>query len=318
MSNKDQGAQNAEESEMEMDKNLGNFIQKSFLDLEKIDDFMYRSKNLWKGKVARAAYGGQVVGQALIAASECIPPDCHMHSMHSYFLRPGDTTRPILYLVDVTREGRTYCSTSVKAIQANIPIFTMQASFKREEEFHSDYQTSMPDVPMPDELSSPVDILEKLREQEIIDPNFYNYRKEWLEEITMMIKFVKEEQIAVSTSQRQTLWIKVKGHLPDGLHPNTHKCCLAYMSDMYLLRTAMMPLTWLHKTRVFATSLDHTMWFHAPLRVDEWLLYDIVIDKLSDGRALVLGRVWDMRGTLVCTIAQEGVLRLPNNIKPKL
>ncbi|GFR63156.1 acyl-coenzyme A thioesterase 8 [Elysia marginata] len=315
-------------SEAAADKELGNFIEKSFLDLEKIDDFLYRSKSLWKHKTARGVYGGQVIGQALVAASECIPSECHMHSMHSYFLRPGNVARPILYHVDVTRAGRTYCSTAVKAVQANQAIFTMQASFKREEENHSNYQISMPkglrrillELVVHCEPASDSQLMVKSCScwKELIGPLSYKYRKEQLREIPIIVKYVKEEQIVYRTSQRQTVWLKVKGHLPDNLHPNIHKCCLAYMSDMYLMSTASMPLRWLQGTRVFVTSVDHSMWFHAPARADEWMLFDVQIDNIGDGRTLVIGHVWDLKGTLVTTIAQEGVLRLGSEIQSKL
>lgn len=306
------------QEEMETDEDLGNFIEKTFLDLEKIDDFLYRSKSLWQGKNARGVFGGLVIGQALVAASECLPPDFHMHSMHSYFLRPGSKDRPILYRVDVTREGRTYCSTAVKAIQANKAIFTMQASFKREEENHSNYQIPMPKVPFPEELSSPEESLKKLRDQDLISPLRYNYRKEQLSAIPIQVKYIKEEQVVYRTTQRQTVWLKVKGHLPDDLHSNIHKCCLGYMSDMYLLSTASVPLRWLHKVDTFAASVDHAMWFHAPFRADEWMLFDVQIDSIGDGRTLLVGRVWDLKGSLVSTVTQEGVLRLQPGKKPKL
>ncbi|KAK3760928.1 hypothetical protein RRG08_022336 [Elysia crispata] len=230
--------------------------------------------------------------------------------MHSYFLRPGSTARTILYQVDVTRAGKTYCTTAVKAIQDNNAIFTMQASFKCEEKNDPSYQNSMPKVPFPDELSSPAESLKKFLEQDLIDPERYKNQKQLFEEIQFLVKYVKEEQIVYRTSPRQTVWMKVKGHLPDDLHPNIHKCCLAYMTDMYLMSTASIPLKWVYGSEVFTTSLDHSMWFHEPARADQWMLLDVQIDKIGDGRTLAIGHVWDLEGTLIATITQEGVLRL--------
>ncbi|XP_059167845.1 uncharacterized protein LOC131949850 [Physella acuta] len=297
---------------------LDSFLSKSFLDLEKIDENLFRSKTLWKPKkVARGIYGGQLIGQALIAASHGMPESQHIHSLHSYFLQSGSTDRPILYHVDKTRDGKTYCSRSVKVVQAGSPIFTMQASFKRAESVPKTHQNTMPKVPLPDELLSPIEVLDNLRKQDLISEERHKFGLEWFEGFPMDVRWVDPTSFMYTVPQnpKRSVWIKAHGHIGDNLHQNTHKCCLAYLSDLYILQTALMPLSPIWDKSIFVASLDHSMWFHAPVRSDEWLLYETEAEHIGDGRALCHGRIWDSNGTLVTTVAQEGVMRFNTHCK---
>jgi acyl-CoA thioesterase 8 len=291
---------------------LDSFLSRSFLDLEKIDENLFRSKSLWKHKTARGVYGGQTIGQALVAASQNIPENQHIHSLHSYFLKEGKEDVPILFHVDKTRDGRTYCARSVKAVQAGAVMFTMQASFKQEEPISTVHQLTMPKVPHPDELETATEVLERFRKDHNLSEAHYSLGREWYDHFPATIKFLEPDQLLLQKTYypRRHVWIKAKGHIGNNLHQNTHKCCLAYLSDSFILPTTLMRLAPIqNRPSLFYTSLDHSMWFHAACRGDQWLLYELETEHIGDGRAMCRGRVWDLDGRLVITMAQEGVMR---------
>ncbi|BFZ19814.1 hypothetical protein BsWGS_22853 [Bradybaena similaris] len=291
---------------------LDSFLSRSFLDLEKIDEYLFRSRSLWKHPKARGVYGGQIIGQALIAASQGIPESQHIHSLHSYFLQKGKQDLPILYHVDKTRDGKTYCSRTIKAVQSGIVIFTMQASFKHEEPFSTVHQLPMPKVPWPDELETATESLARFRKSEELSENGYLFGKEWYDAFPATIKYLNPDELLLQRTfyPKRLMWVKAKGHISGDAHKNTHKCCLAYLSDAFILTTALYCLAPLKKrSSVFLVSLDHSMWFHSPFRVDQWLLFEYSVEQIGDGRALCHGNIWDINGKLVTTVAQEGVVR---------
>ncbi|XP_055887227.1 acyl-coenzyme A thioesterase 8-like [Biomphalaria glabrata] len=289
---------------------LDSFLSRSFLDLEKIDENLFRSKMLWKHKRARGVYGGQMIGNCLVAASDGLPADQHLHSLHSYFHRKGTTDRPILFHVDKTRDGRTYCARSIKAVQCGNTIFTMQASFKKFEETHMKHQIPMPKVPYPDELKSAIEILDILKQEDIISAHHHELGIQWFQGFPMETRWVNPDTLTLLEPlyPKRSIWIKAEGHIGDSLHENVHKCCLAYLCDLLILPTSLMPYG-PNIFRNFMTSLDHSMWFHAPCRADEWMLFEIEAENMGDGRAMCHGRIWDINGNHITTVAQEGVVR---------
>ncbi|XP_046579458.1 acyl-coenzyme A thioesterase 8-like [Haliotis rubra] len=289
-----------------------NILTDSFLHLEEIDVNLYRGVNLFHPTGARAVYGGQVVAHALRAAYTTVQSEHHAHSVHCYFLKGGSADNPILYYVDHTREGRTYCNRNVKAIQDGAAIFTMQASFKKAETDVYTHQYSMPDVPGPEGLLSSLEIMER----QLKSDNVSERRKQYLEKrLTEKVTYEnrpvneqyssKEEPMAPFTYN----WVRALGHIGDD--SRMHQCVAVYLSDS-ILDVAVLP-GGIHGTnsrrRMFMTSLDHSVWFHNPFCIDEWMLYEKESPHCGDGRAMTLGRLWKRDGTLAMSVAQEGVVR---------
>jgi len=274
----------------------------ALLDLEEIEKNHYRATSPSEGW--QRVYGGQVIGQALVAASRTVPQDRQAHSLHGYFLRPGDTTVPILYKVDRIRDGRSFTTRRVVAIQHGRPIFNMSISFQVEEEGFS-HQFDMPDAPAPETLAD---------EREL--------RAEWTAELPreQAEAFNRERPIDVRPIDpmnifhpeqhppRQMCWMKSRDPLPDDYR--LHQCVLAYLSDWSLLDTATLPhaVSFLHDNMQMA-SLDHAMWFHRRFRADEWLLYVQDSPSASGARGLNRGLVFSRDGVLVASAAQEGLMR---------
>lgn len=263
--------------------------------------------NLFRGQSrdigSQRVFGGQVLGQALVAASSTVENRV-VHSLHAYFLRAGDKTRPIVYSVDRSRDGKSFATRRVVAIQHGEQIFHMSASFQVSEG-GLDHQMPPPDVPDPDEL---VDTLVWAREQ----PNqLGGLRQIALLELPFELRFVDNNRLLLADAPqdpRIDLWFRVVAPLPDD--ENLHRCMLAYASDFYLLSAASRP----HGRAAFArdlqvASIDHAMWFHRPLRVDEWLLYSMDSPSSSGGRGLARGSIYTRDGQLVASTAQEGLMR---------
>ncbi|XP_060593453.1 acyl-coenzyme A thioesterase 8-like isoform X2 [Ruditapes philippinarum] len=284
-------------------------VIRSFISLESLDPNIFRApkENLWHPNRSRFIFGGQVVGQALVAACNTVSPDHLVHSLHCYFLRGGNSNWPILYHVDRTRDGETYASRSVKATQDGKAIFTMQSSFKTDEKQVYRYTMDMPKVKGPEEYLDANEIL-KMR----LEVEGSSIKKEWehylAEELKILIRptdprlFFKQKD----GEPKRLFWMKTDGVIGDD--NKLHQCVAAYMSDFSLLGTALQPGGPNFETR-FMTSLDHTLWFHNPFRVDEWMLYESFSPHAGNGKALVLGRVWKQDGTLAMSVAQEGVVR---------
>jgi len=272
------------------------------LELERIEDNIFRgeSRDLGSDRV----FGGQVLGQALTAASYTAGAR-EVHSLHAYFLLPGDVDAPIVYEVDIARDGKSFSTRRVVAIQHGRPIFNMAASFQVPEEGF-EHTVAMPNVPGPEGLADvrelPPALFEKVPDK---------LRRFLTHERPFEFRLVEPIQIVppVRSEPRRHLWVKTVGALPDSV--DLHRHVLAYVSDYQLLATAMRPHGVDYAAgNVQLATLDHAMWFHRPFRVDDWLLYAMESPSASGGRGLAFGRFFTRAGRLVASTAQEGVVRL--------
>ncbi|NBN80218.1 acyl-CoA thioesterase II [Microvirga tunisiensis] len=275
----------------------------SILDLEPLEHNLFRGRSPQVGW--QRVYGGQVIGQALVAASRTVSEDRHIHSLHGYFLRPGDPAVPIIYDVDRIRDGGSFTTRRVVAIQHGQAIFSMSASFQTLED-GLEHQVDMPDVPMPEDLPSEKDLKEKFLQ---VAPD--NVRKYWERERPIELRPVDLTHYfsAKKLEPTQHVWVRATSRLPDD--QRIHQCVLAYASDMTLLDTSLFP----HGKSVFSpdiqpASLDHSMWFHRPFRADEWLLYSTDSPSSSGGRGMNRGTLYSRDGQLIASTAQEGLIRL--------
>ena len=260
------------------------------LGLEEIDRDIYRGPVV-KSELSRT-FGGQVAAQALVAATRTVCDDFAVHSLHGYFLKGGKSDRPTTFLVDRIRDGRSFCSRMVKAIQDGDVIFSMQASFHIRGEEGIEHADTMRDIPGPDGIAPEI---KPVHSRRLLD--------EWSD---WDIRVVPQDAYEHNphTATEQAVWFRSKAELPDD--PTFHVCTLAYMSDMTLLPGALTP----HPgARVQMASLDHAMWFLRPFRADEWLLYDQRSPSASGGRALTHGRLFNQQGDLVAIVNQEGLTR---------
>ena len=252
-------------------------------------------------------FGGQVLAQAVLAASETVENRL-IHSLHAYFLLPGDPDAPIVYDVEHNRDGRSFSSRRVLAIQHGRPIFNLSASFQVAED-GLEHQFQMPDVPMADSLESDSEVAaEKLR----VAPEML---RRWCDRFgPFEFRPVDGDPFNLSepSPPYRKLWFRLNGDPGDD--QRLHRALLAYVSDFHLFGTAMLPhgISWSNE-RLMVASLDHAMWFHHDARVDHWLLYDCDSPITSGGRGLARGLIFDADGRLVASTAQEGVVRL----KPK-
>jgi acyl-CoA thioesterase-2 len=272
------------------------------LNLEQLEVNLFRGRSPQVGW--QRVFGGQVIGQALVAACRTVegrPP----HSMHAYFLLAGDPKVPIIYEVDRIRDGKSFTTRRVVAIQHGHAIFTMQVSFHVDEP-GLDHQAKMPDVPGPEELPNESELRQRLIPM-MPDP----VRRYYEHERPIEIKPVEFERYLGRKfdEARFHVWIRATGTLPDD--PAIHQCVLAYASDLTLLDAALLP----HGRMVFErdimpASLDHALWFHRAFRADEWLLYAQDAPNLSGSRGFARGLIFTREGKLVASVAQEGLLRL--------
>jgi acyl-CoA thioesterase II len=273
----------------------------SLLDLEDIETDVFRGaspKERWQ-----RVYGGQVLSQALVAANRTVS-DRICHSLHAYFLRPGDPQTPILYEVDRSRDGSSFSARRVVAIQHGAPIFTMSASFETVQA-GLEHQVPMPDVPDPESLKSEhewrIEIMSDLPEH--ARSWFLRARPIEIRPVEPRNRFAKGKH-----PPHQTVWFRAVGPLPEG--NALHQCVLAYASDMTLLDTCLLPHGLnLFTDRLQLASLDHAMWFHRPFRADEWLLYVQDSPSSQDARGFCRGSVFSRDGVLVASVAQEGLIR---------
>ncbi|WP_417664658.1 acyl-CoA thioesterase II [Pseudidiomarina donghaiensis] len=272
------------------------------LKLETIEQGIYRgqSQDLGFG----AVFGGQVIGQALSAAKETLPEDRKVHSLHTYFLRPGDAHKPIVYDVENIRDGKSFSTRRVQAIQHGKPIFYMTASFQIDEPGF-EHQDTMPEVPGPEGLVSDIDIY---REHAELIPEAI--RNKFICEKPIEMRFVTANNPfkPVVDEPRRYVWIRANGEMPDD--PRVHKYLLAYASDFNFLPTALQP----HghsfaQPNIQMATIDHSMWFHKDFRMDDWLLYAIDSPVATGARGLVRGQIFSRDGTLVASTMQEGVMR---------
>ena len=272
------------------------------LELEPIGEDVFRgpSQDLGWGTV----FGGQVLGQALSAAGRTVDGDRHAHSLHAYFLRPGDPARPISYHVERTRDGGSSSTRRIRAHQEGPPIFFMAASFQRPEG-GLDHQAAMPEVPGPDGLAS-YDELTRRYLSLAPEPLRSSLDIEWPFEMRPVE--VIDPLSPQPTAPFSHLWLRSAGPLPDD--DRVHRYLLAYTSDFSLLDTALAPhgrSYWQGDLKM--ASIDHAMWFHRPFLTDEWLLYAMDSPNACGARGLVRGQVFDRAGRLVASTAQEGMIR---------
>jgi len=270
------------------------------LDLEAIEVNIFRGVS--PDEETQRVFGGQVAGQALVAASRTVEEDRPVHSLHAYFLRPGDPNVPILYEVDRIRDGRSFTTRRVVAIQHGRAIFNLQASFHVHEEGFDHQRPMADDVPPPEDL-----------------PDFHERMKPYAERLGE--HYTRERPIDYRNADwdvadrrgglppYQRVWFRADGTLPDD--PVLHACVATYASDMTVLDTAVLP----HGRNPFddklmMASLDHAMWFHRPFKADDWILYDQESPSASGARGLGRGLMYTRDGALAVSVVQEGLLRV--------
>jgi acyl-CoA thioesterase II len=280
-------------------------VLKSLVDLlalERLDRDLFRgrSQDLGWG----AIFGGQVLGQALSAATQTVAADRPVHSAHGYFIRAGEVKGAIVYQVDRLRDGRSFSTRRVVGLQDGEAIFSLAASFQVGEPGF-EHQDAMPDVPAPESLQSERDLALAFADKlpETVRARFTAQRPIEIRPVELRNPLAPTEQ-----PPARRLWYRVIDRLPDD--PALHRYLLAYASDFSFLGTALDPhgVSWLTPGMQVA-SLDHALWFHRPFRVDEWLLYDVESPNASGARGLVRGRFFDRDGRLVASAAQEGLIR---------
>ncbi|MGW1677435.1 acyl-CoA thioesterase II [Saccharopolyspora sp. NPDC002376] len=271
----------------------------ALLDLERIEENIFRGVSPASSPVR--VFGGQVAGQALVAAGRTVPPERRVHSLHAYFIRPGDPSIPIVYEVDRTRDGRSFTTRRVVAVQRGKAIFSLSASFQVDEG-GIDHAEPMPDVPDPETLPTYGEqvgsLFEKLGK---VQPRPIDVR------YVTDPPWVSRE--SGKREARSQVWMRADGVLPDD--DLLHVCTAAFASDMTLLDAVLARhgVYW-GLDDVNGASLDHAMWFHRRFRADDWLLYDCASPSASGGRGLATGRFFSRDGQLVATVVQEGLLRV--------
>ena len=272
------------------------------LDLENIEVNIFRG--LSPDERRQRVFGGQVAGQALVAAGRTVDKGA-VHSLHAYFLRPGDPTVPILYTVDRIRDGRSFTTRRVVAIQHGKAIFNLSASFHAAED-GPNHQIPMPEVPDPDTLPTMRERMEPFKDQ----------LGDWYDRPQAIdFRYVTPTPLERGVSgeampPRQQVWIRADGELPDD--PLLHACVVAYESDFTLLDTTLLPHGmggWNDASGLMMASLDHAMWFHRSFRADEWLLYDMDSPTTYGARGLARGTIYSQSGDLVVSVVQEGLIR---------
>lgn len=273
----------------------------SLLDLERIEENIFRGVSPAESPVR--VFGGQVAGQALIAAGRTVPPERRVHSLHAYFIRPGDPSIPIVYEIDRTRDGRSFTTRRATAIQRGKAIFTLSASFQVDEP-GLDHGEPMPDVPDPESLP-------EFGSLAVARPQVSGRMSTMPRPID--VRYVTEPAWMTRDSGpvegRRQVWMRADGVLPDD--QLLHVCVLTYCSDMTLLDAVLARhgVYW-GLDDVRGASLDHALWFHRPFRADEWFLYDSYSPTASGARGLATGRFFTRSGNHIATVVQEGLLRV--------
>jgi len=271
------------------------------LDLEQIETNIFRGRS--PEESLQRVFGGQVAGQALIAAGRTVAADRPVHSLHAYFLRPGTPGVPIVYQVDRLRDGRSFTTRRVLGVQQGRTIFALTADFHLPEPSPFEHQTAMPSVPAPEELPSALDEVGTVLGEM---PPFISRRQPFDLRYVERLRWRHEELIGVEP--KVAVWLRTNGELPDD--PLIHACAVTYASDMTLLDAVRVPVEPLWGKRHFdMASLDHAMWFHRPFRADDWLLYQQESPVAVGARGLARGQLFDQSGQLVVSVMQEGLFR---------
>jgi len=273
------------------------------LDLEQIEDTVFRGARGSEGW--QRVYGGQVLGQALMAAMRTVDAARTVHSLHGYFLLAGDPSLPIIYDVERIRDGGSFTTRRIKAIQHGAAIFTMSASFHKAEE-GLEHQSAMPDVPAPEALPCPKDLIAGL-----IDKLPAAVRSYWERDrpIDMRVVDISRYLSREKKAPSQQIWLRASGPLPDD--PAVHEAVLAYASDFTLLDTALIAHgKLLFDADIQLASLDHALWYHRPFRADDWMLYVQDSPSAYGARGFSRGSIYTSEGALIASVAQEGLMRL--------
>ena len=272
----------------------------SILDLEPIEVDVFRGRSPAESR--QRVFGGQVAGQAMVAAGRTVPAERRVHSLHAYFVRPGDPSIPILYTVERVRDGRSFSTRRVVAVQHGKVIFDLVASFHAAER-GVEHQDAMPQVPAPESLPTLQETLADVGDVDLwlLRPRAVELR--YVQPNPFLARRSGERQPA-----RSQVWMRAAGPLPDD--PLVHACAVTYASDMTLLDSVLLAhgRSW-DEPDVNGASLDHAMWFHCPVRADEWLLYDQDSPWAAGGRGLGHGRIFTADGRLAVTVMQEGLVR---------
>ncbi len=273
------------------------------MSIEQILDLEQLEVNIYRGGVFspdsgyfQRTFGGHVAGQSLVSAVRTVEPGHLVHSLHGYFIRPGDATTPTVFLVERLRDGGSFCTRRVNAVQHGETIFSMSASFQTGQEGIT-HQDAMPAAPPPDGLPG-------LSSMKVFDDAGFRQFEEW------DIRIVPQERLhrLPGKASQQQVWFRHRDPLPDD--PVLHICALAYMSDLTLLGSAQVNHLE-EREHLQVASLDHAMWFMRPFRADEWLLYDQSSPSACGGRSLCQGKIFTRSGEMVAAVMQEGLTRFP-------
>ena len=265
------------------------------LDLEQLEVDIYRGSVFSPDSgFLQRTFGGHVAGQSLVSAVRTVEPRYLVHSLHGYFIRPGDATAPTVFIVERLRDGGSFCTRRVNAIQHGQTIFSMSASFQTHQDGIT-HQDAMPAAPPPDDLPG----LSSIR---VFDDAGFRQFEEW------DVRIVPRDDLhrLPGKASQQQVWFRHHDRLPDD--PVLHICALAYMSDLTLLGSAQVTHLEVRK-HLQVASLDHAMWFMRSFRADEWLLYDQSSPSACSGRALTQGKIFNQDGEMVAAVMQEGLTR---------
>jgi acyl-CoA thioesterase II len=275
------------------------------LDLEQIEVNIFRGRS--PDEAVQRVFGGQVAGQALVAAGRTVPADRPVHSLHAYFIRPGDPAVPLVYTVDRVRDGRSFTTRRVTAIQHGKPIFTLSASFHRAEQ-GLEHALPMPAAPPPLDLRPNAERLLAMTGGPL-PAHFRDNRIDLRSVGPLSVELASDRSLRAADDHSNLVWVRVTEDLPDD--PLLHVCLMTYVSDVTLLDTVLLEhgVTW-GEGRIAAASLDHAMWFHRPFRADQWLLYAQESPVAAGSRGLVRGQVFTAAGDLVVSVMQEGLIRI--------
>jgi acyl-CoA thioesterase II len=272
------------------------------LDLEQLEVNIYRG-TMWSPESGflQRTFGGHVAGQSLVSAVRTVDPKFQVHSLHGYFLRPGDATAPTVYIVERLRDGGSFVTRRVNAIQHGETIFSMSASFQSDQS-GLEHQDAMPSAPPPDDLPGLTDI-------KAFDDAGFKQFAEW------DVRIVPQQQLErlPGKASQQQVWFRHRDPLPDDYV--LHICALAYMSDLTLLGSAQVHHAE-ERRHLQVASLDHAMWFMRQFRADEWLLYDQSSPSASGGRSLCQGKIFNQDGEMVAAVMQEGLTRYKRDYTP--
>lgn len=275
----------------------------SLFDMEKIEQGLYRGQSWDLG--FRALFGGQVLGQSIAAAYKTVEEGRIIHSLHSYFLLPGDAQKPVIYDIENVRDGRSFSSRRVKAIQNGRTIFDMTASFHAPEPGLTHQFAVMPKVPDPEDVAQDIRFYEDNYEQlsERMKESLSYHRPVDIRTVDSANSYTAEKR-----APKRAIWLKGRDKLDSPLQ--VHQASLAYASDYHFLSTSLQPHGLaVHDKSLRLATIDHAMWFHMPFKFDDWLLYEMESPFSGKGRGLVQGKIFDKHGTLVATTVQEGLMR---------